>query len=141
MVIQNADGVVPPLPLATRVAAESSGGVICGIFLSTIYTPLELVKNRQQVAGGGGGREQSAWAIARHAYQAEGGLAKGLYNGHTLTMARSCVGNATMFGSYELSKGALGWLWGDASRPEVYMGSGVIAGWFSWFHQGSASIR
>lgn len=123
--------------LVTRVATEAAGGFVAGLALPFIFTPLELVRARQQVCTN---RSLGAIQIVRGVWHDEG--LRGLYKGHSMTMMRSTIGNAALFGSYELFKhtAAVTTAPVDANtgvRGETPRGSllvaGVLAGWTSWF--------
>ena len=114
------------LSAGVRIAAEGGGGAACGLVLPLVYTPMDLIKIRRQVL-----RDNSLtnWQIARSVYS-EGGLAA-LYAGHWLTVARSTLGNAALFGSFEAWKALLRL---PASplhdRPwSTSITAGVLSGW------------
>ena len=116
------------LSLGMRACSEAVGGFAAGIVLPIFVTPMELLKVRQQVHTG-----RSApgfWAIARDVVRTQG--VRGMYVGHTMTVLRSTLGNAALFGPYILAKDAAARVFGPDSslvRPVA----GVTAGWSSWF--------
>jgi hypothetical protein len=113
------------LPAATRVLAEGGGGAACGMVLPLVYTPMELIKCRRQVMLD---NRVTTLQIAREVLRTEG-LA-GLYVGHRLTVVRSTVGNATLFGSFEAWRVLLSHVSGISSHyAGVLMLSGVLSGW------------
>jgi solute carrier family 25 carnitine/acylcarnitine transporter 20/29 len=93
--------------------------------LPFFFTPLELIKSRQQMNAG----SKSSVKIITDVIRKEG--VSGLYVGHVMTTIRSTVGNATLFGPYVLAKDGLGWALGPDSSM-VRPLSGIIAGWSSW---------
>ena len=116
------------LPAMLRVVAEAGGGAACGAVLPLIFTPMELIKCRRQVATDVGATNvQIAMTVWR-----EKGLA-GLYTGHTLTVARSTLGNATLFGSYEGWNAVLSRLGMEHSAATTHMLAGVLSGWTTQF--------
>lgn len=118
------------LPATSRVLAEAGGGAACGLVLPLIFTPLELVKVRRQVVVGAGGGSVGSLQVLRGVL-AERGV-RGLYVGHTLTMARSTMGNATLFGSYEGWRCVLARALGSDERARtVQVCAGVLSGWCS----------
>lgn len=132
--------VFESLPAAARIIAEGGGGAACGLVLPIIFTPMELIKVKRQVmTDNAATNAQIARAVLR-----EHGL-RGLYTGHTLTVCRSTVGNATLFGSYELwrsvlhaargsSQGSAGSSQGSAGSSQgsttlISTLAGVLSGW------------
>ncbi len=111
------------LPLLVRMIAEGGGGAVCGLVLPLIYTPMELIKCRRQVLSN---NSITNWQIARNVWREEG--IRGLYTGHPLTVARSTLGNASLFGSYEAWKTLLQSTFG-AERGSLCMVAGVLSGW------------
>lgn len=118
------------LGLAHRVAFEAAGGVAAGVVLPVFFTPIELVKVQQQTRQAA--RQLSSWRILRDVVRHEG--AKGLYAGHAFTVWRSVIGNAFLFGPYELAKDLTGRVAGDDPRAQgaARLVAGVLAGWCSW---------
>ena len=118
------------LGLAHRVGFEALGGVAAGVVLPIFFTPIELVKVRQQTRRGQ--RQLSSFRILRDAVKAGG--VRGLYAGHAFTVWRSVIGNVFLFGPYELAKDLTGRLAGDDERAQAAgrLLSGVLAGWCSW---------
>jgi len=113
------------LPAAARILAEGGGGAACGLVLPLIYSPMELIKCRRQVLAD---NSISNLQIARGVWR-EGGLA-GLYVGHRLTVMRSTIGNAALFGSFEAWRALLSDACGaPVGSMSVLMGSGVLSGW------------
>lgn len=113
------------LPVAMRVLAEGGGGAACGAVLPLVYTPMELVKCRRQVASS---NALTNVQIARQVWRESGLL--GLYTGHTLTVARSTLGNATLFGSFEGWKAVLLAMSGrERSTTAQNACAGVLSGW------------
>ena len=99
----------------------------CGLVLPLIFTPMELVKVRRQVM-----RDDAAtsWELARAAWR-EGGVAA-LYTGHRFTVARSTLGNASLFGAFEAWKALLRspfWPGGDVGAWRASVLAGVLSGW------------
>ena len=117
------------LNLGTRVVSESLGGVAAGMVLPILFTPLEMVKCRQQVNVVANTKPLGTLHILRGVLRQEG--LRGLYVGHVMTTLRSTFGNAALFGSYVLAKEGLGELLGYESAV-VQPLSGIIAGWCSW---------
>eukprot|EP01063_Lacrimia_lanifica_P040577 TRINITY_DN925_c0_g6_i1.p1 TRINITY_DN925_c0_g6~~TRINITY_DN925_c0_g6_i1.p1 ORF type:complete len:327 (+),score=64.69 TRINITY_DN925_c0_g6_i1:109-981(+) len=77
----------------------SVAGVLTGVMQATlVVTPLELLKNRQQVQRGAAAGPRGLAAAARHVVRAEG--VRGLYKGLAATIARQCWGLFIKFGSY-----------------------------------------
>jgi hypothetical protein len=115
------------LPLSQRVASEAGGGAACGLVLPFIFTPMELLKCKRQALQAPG----SNWQIARDVWRADG--LRGLYTGHTLTVYRSTIGNASIFGVYEAAKTVACGLSGR-KQPNVLdrVISGIVAGWLTW---------
>ena len=115
------------LSVGARVLAEGGGGAACGLVLPLIFTPLELIKVRRQVHLDG----KSNWQIFVEVWRAEG--IGGLYTGHRLTVARSTLGNMTLFGSFEAWKALLkapsAPLRGEECPWLVSILSGVLSGW------------
>ena len=115
------------LPLRSRVLAEGGGGAACGAVLPLVFTPMELVKVKRQVMRD---NQVTNMQVARSVYR-EHGL-RGMYTGYWLTVVRSTVGNATMFGTFEIFRAmfiALGWAEDDISG---HMLSGLLSGVASW---------
>ena len=114
------------LPLLARVAAEGGGGAACGLVLPLIFTPLELIKVRRQVLKDA---QASSWAIGMSVLRTHG--LSGLYTGLGLTVARSTIGNATLFGSFEAWKAVLSSIHAAAATPtgvgEPHGGGAVAA--------------
>jgi len=117
------------LNLSTRVASEAAGGFVAGLVLPHLYTPLELVKSRQQ-ANEANGQRLSMFKTMRDVSRKEG--VRGIYVGHSLTVLRSSFGNASLFGSYELVKDLLSKVLQSDSIFQRPL-SGIFAGCFSWF--------
>jgi hypothetical protein len=113
--------------------------------LPLIFTPMELIKCKRQVLAD---NRTSNLEIARGVWR-ESGLA-GLYTGHTLTVARSTLGNAALFGSFEAWKALLHTAFGqpreerpprsprpsqqpsgEAETPDLRhsLAAGVLSGW------------
>ena len=114
------------LSLTKRVLAEGGGGAACGLVLPLIFTPMELVKVRRQASS----CAATNWQIARDVFREHG--IRGLYTGHRLTVARSTLGNAALFGSYEAFRGALSRFFGwDAAAAPAHLLAGVLSGWCS----------
>jgi solute carrier family 25 carnitine/acylcarnitine transporter 20/29 len=114
------------LSLGTRACSEAAGGFAAGCVLPLIFTPVEMIKVRQQVHIGS---PPGFWTIARSVMRTEG--LRGMYVGHSMTTLRSTIGNAFLFGPYVLAKDAVGRVFGPESglvRPI----SGAIAGCVSW---------
>ena len=118
------------LPLGQRVCMEAAGGFVAGLVLPIFFTPIELIKVRQQAWQGQ--RQQSAWHILRDIVQRDG--VRGIYAGHSFTVWRSVIGNVFLFGPYELAKDLTGRIAGDDARAQgvARLVSGVLAGWTSW---------
>ena len=115
------------LSVGARILAEGGGGAACGLVLPLIFTPMELVKVRRQVM-----RDDAAtsWELARAAWR-EGGVAA-LYTGHRFTVARSTLGNASLFGAFEAWKALLRspfWPGGDVGAWRASVLAGVLSGW------------
>lgn len=70
-------------------------GAMCGLCVSFVLTPVELVKCRMQVRPD----HASSWKCMSHAIQSEGW--KVLYKGHVATICREVPGSAAWFGAYE----------------------------------------
>jgi len=117
------------LSLATRVTTEAAGGFVAGIVLPFLFTPLELVKSRQQINLKA---RPSSLHIISTVLKKEG--LRGMYAGHSMTLMRSTLGNAVLFGSYELFKGSAARLYRqEEPTPKLVLGlCGVLAGWSSW---------
>jgi len=125
------------LGLAVRVTTEAAGGFAAGVVLPFFFTPLELVKARQQVNKGSLGVVK----IVRSVWAAQG--LRGLYAGHSMTLLRSTIGNASLFGSYELYKHGAALATAapidpdsglrGPTPPASLLVAGVLAGWTSWF--------
>jgi solute carrier family 25 (mitochondrial carnitine/acylcarnitine transporter), member 20/29 len=79
------------------VAAGAATGAVEAVF----YTPLELVKCRQQTLSG----YMSTSACVQHVVRAEGAV--GLFRGFLPTLGRECVGNVSYFAAYEFFKRVL----------------------------------
>ena len=130
------------LSVGARVAAEGGGGAACGLVLPLVFTPMELIKCRRQVLAD---NSVSNLQIARHVLR-EHGL-RGLYVGHRLTVLRSTLGNAAMFGAFEGFRhvlhspsvgGGVGGVGGGVGGGGRRLGglwrdsvAGVLAGWFA----------
>jgi hypothetical protein len=116
------------LGLQTRVASEAFGGFIAGLVLPILFTPLEMVKCRQQVNENAGGRPMGTFTILRNAIRAEG--IRGIYIGHLMTTLRSTNGNAALFGSYVVAKDFLGLAFAPDSAYSALIRplSGIFAG-------------
>ena len=127
------------LGLWTRTGCETAGGCVTGLFLPFIFTPLEMVKCRQQVhVSAVGDKPKGTLRVLRDVFRAEG--VRGVYVGHGMTTLRSIFGNASLFGGYVVAKelvakalpgdGAPGTPSDDAAlvRPLA----GILAGWFCW---------
>lgn len=123
------------LPPQIRVLAEGGGGAACGAVLPFIFTPMELIKVKRQVLQD---NAITNLEIARRVWR-EHGL-RGLYTGHTLTVARSTLGNTALFGSYEAWQALL--LVGagrgersssSSSSASLNMAAGVLSGWTTAF--------
>lgn len=121
------------LPASTRVLAEGGGGAACGLVLPLIFTPMEMIKVQRQVLRD---NTTSNATIARNLWR-QHGLA-GLYTGHRLTVARSTLGNMTLFGSFEawkaLLRSARSALRGGGGADEspawtTSVAAGVLSGW------------
>lgn len=123
-------GEFSELGLGQRVCMEAMGGVAAGLVLPVFFTPIELFKVRQQAWRGK--QQLSSLKILRDAVK-DGGV-RGLYAGHSFTVWRSCIGNAFLFGPYELFKTLLGNFAGDDVRAQgaSRLASGILAGWCSW---------
>lgn len=115
------------------------GGAACGLVLPLIFTPMELIKVQRQVLQD---NHISTWTIARRLWRSHG--VSGLYTGLQLTVARSTLGNAALFGSFEAWKAILGRAMArDASAGETiaaslnssdtswgtHVAAGVLSGW------------
>ena len=90
------------LNLKTRASSEAFGGFIAGLVLPILFTPLEMVKCRQQVYEHTSGGKMGTLTIMRNVICAEG--IQGMYIGHLMTTLRSTNGNAALFGSYAVAK-------------------------------------
>jgi hypothetical protein len=113
------------LPASTRVLAEGGGGAACGLVLPLIFTPMELIKCRRQVLVD---NRVTTLQIARDVLKTEG--LRGLYVGHRLTVVRSTVGNAALFGSFEAWRALLSHVSGvPAHSKGSLMLAGVLSGW------------
>jgi len=115
------------LSVGTRILAEGGGGAACGLVLPVIFTPMELIKVRRQVLKD---NSVSNWQLAMRVWR-ESGLG-GLYTGHRFTVARSTLGNASLFGSFEGWKALLRSPWlghGDAHPWSTSVAAGVLSGW------------
>jgi hypothetical protein len=113
------------LSTATRACSEAAGGFVAGLVLPIFFTPLELVKSRQQISA----KPIGTWKVIRDVMRKKG--ISGMYVGHLMTTVRSTWGNITLFGPYVLAKDGLKECLGCDSafvRPL----SGIIAGWCSW---------
>ena len=86
------------LGLANRVLFEAVGGMAAGLVLPVFFTPIELVKVRQQTTQAQ--QQLSSYRVLRDAVRHEG--VRGLYTGHSFTVWRSVIGNAFLFGPYEV---------------------------------------
>jgi len=118
------------LSLDMRAMCEFSGGFVAGLVLPVLFTPLELIKCRQQANTATGAESASALSIVRHVVYTEG--IRGMYVGHSMTVLRSTIGNSSLFGSYVLIKDSLRKLLGE-DCVLVCPASGVAAGCVSWF--------
>mmetsp|Transcript_10920 Transcript_10920/g.25689 ORF Transcript_10920/g.25689 Transcript_10920/m.25689 type:complete len:344 (-) Transcript_10920:206-1237(-) len=107
------------LPAGARIMAEGGGGAACGLVLPLIFTPMELIKCKRQVLADS---RISNLEIAQTVWR-ESGL-RGLYTGHTLTVARSTLGNGALFGSFEAWQAVLHAAFGR-EEPEQQHGNGV----------------
>jgi solute carrier family 25 carnitine/acylcarnitine transporter 20/29 len=118
------------LSLPVRTASEAAGGFAAGLVLPTLFTPLEMVKCRQQtsVTGAGGGAV-SSFQIVRDVIRVEG--VRGMYVGHTMTLLRSTIANAFLFGPYVVAKDGWAAVLGEDSSM-VRPLSGMVAGWSTW---------
>eukprot|EP01036_Dinobryon_divergens_P036215 gene36215-47102_t len=96
-----------------------------GIFDSTVYKPLEIIKLRQQVS-----TTNASFIASTRELLAEDGI-RGMYRGLLPTVIREGIGSAAFFAAYELSKAELCKLAGvhrkDASGNIILL-SGGIAG-------------
>ena len=122
------------LGLTTRALSEAGGGIVAGVFLPILFTPLEMVKCRQQVhvhasTAGAGQKRTGTIHIIRDVLRTEG--IRGMYVGHAMTTLRSTIGNASLFGSYVVAKDGLEKVYGKESAI-VQPLSGIAAGWCSW---------
>ena len=123
------------LGIGVRVMTETAGGFAAGVVLPFVFTPLELVKCRQQAYRKG--NSLSAFHIIQTVWKSEG--LRGLYVGHSMTMLRSTIGNASLFGSYELFKHIAGdfntGITGEKGETPkaLRLLCGVLAGWVSWY--------
>ena len=115
------------LPASARILAEGGGGAACGMVLPLIYTPMELIKCKRQVMAD---NTATNFQIARTVLREHGLF--GLYTGHGLTVCRSTIGNATLFGSYEMWRSLLLAVLGvekHDSSTLVNTAAGVLSGW------------
>lgn len=113
------------LPASIRVLAEGGGGAACGLVLPLVYTPMELIKCRRQVLVD---NLVTNMQIARDVLRTEG--LPGLYVGHRLTVVRSTVGNAALFGSFEAWQALFSHVSGvSAHSMGSLMLAGVLSGW------------
>jgi len=97
-------------------------GSFSGVAVSTVLTPVELLKCRMQVMAAKG-YELSFGRCLRDTYS-EGGL-RSLYKGYVSTLLREIPGNAAWFGVYEL---ACRYQMGDRPRESLHGGNLMFAG-------------
>ena len=125
------------LKMSARVLSEACGGWVAGMVLPLLFTPLEMIKCRQQVSGASSrvnssstrSPSPSTFNIMRDVLHKEG--VRCLYVGHVMTTLRSTFGNAALFGSYVIAKDSLSNLFNHDSFL-IQPLSGILAGWCSW---------
>ena len=123
------DGPKETMSVPQTVAAS----LFAGVAVSTVLTPVELVKCRMQTLSEGAVRYKSTADCLVRTLREEG-LMHGLYRGHTSMLARECPGNVAWFGGYEIGCWALTPKDGRRSDlpPWAVCMSGALAGMLYW---------
>jgi ornithine carrier protein len=102
------------------VSQLTVAGALAGTVVSFVMTPVELVKCRMQVQRG---VTLGPWRSALSELRTNG--VRGLFKGHSATMARETVGGAAWFGFYELACNVLA---GDRGKDSLTQGQLMFAG-------------
>eukprot|EP00301_Raphidiophrys_heterophryoidea_P024967 c8260_g1_i1.p1 GENE.c8260_g1_i1~~c8260_g1_i1.p1 ORF type:complete len:300 (-),score=90.16 c8260_g1_i1:516-1415(-) len=110
-------------------------GAGCGVFVSFVLTPVELIKCRLQVQVSTGEVKRaysSPLDVIRRTLREEGVV--GLYRGHAGTLMREVPGNFAWFGVYETACGVLKPAGGSKEdmTPLGHMAAGACAGMSYW---------